>query len=148
MIRRWVFIFLISIMLVIAGWACGRKAPPFIPEAVFSAKVVGLEGQWVEGKIVLTGTIDLSETQEDIHGEIKGCRVYLAEFPVENSPCKGCPIQYSHFHECGANVIGSNGFVCDMPIDDRDRILFLKVHLIGPNGILGPASEQIRVEVE
>jgi predicted small lipoprotein YifL len=146
--RCFVLSVFVLLILVIAVGACGKKAPPFLPKAIFLSKVVDLKGQWVEGNLKLTGTIDTPKPKNDIHSEIKGCKVYYAEFPVESPPCNGCPIQYAGLHEFGPEVITSEGFACSIPIKGKDRILFFKVHLIGLDGVPGPASDPVRVDME
>ncbi len=150
MIRYRLFALLLSlgVLVLVSMGACGKKAPPFLPQKAFLTKVIGLQGEWVQGEIQLTGDVYQPEGENRDFPRINGCRVYYTSFSSENPPCEGCPIQYRDYYEYGEEVITSKGFHCKIPAADKDLIYLLKVHLTGPNNTLGPASDIVRVEGE
>jgi hypothetical protein len=81
-------------------------------------------------------------------GPAQGCRVYYAQYPLDNAPCAGCPIEYHGYQEFGPEVITEQGFFCKVPAEISGQVYFLKVRLIGPEQTEGPSSDTVRVMVE
>ncbi len=139
------FLFLV---ILFAGTSCGKKTPPFLPKKEFSAKVANLRGEWVKGNILLKGDISGLKKPKRALGQIKGARVYYGQYPLKTPPCDGCPIEYHGDHEFGAEVITEEGFFCKVPVEKKGQIIFLKVHLFGPEGAMGPPSNRVKVIVK
>jgi hypothetical protein len=127
------------------GSGCGKKADPFIPEKSFAPRVEALGGQWEGESIILKGKIIYPEGREGPEDTIQGLRLFYASFPINESPCPGCPVQYEGMWNFGPEIIVGDSFVCRVNPDEMDRLYVIKVHLIGPEGILGPASDRLRV---
>ena len=133
--------------LALVAWAgCGKKGPPSIPKEGFSAEVKDLSGAWAGDFIVLKGALQGISGPEEAREMGLGCRVYYGAYDPVEPPCEGCPVRYHGYHEFGVEVVTADGFVCKVPGKRKDALYFFKVHLIGPNGELGPASNRVRVE--
>ena len=132
--------------LLLALTMCGKKGPPVLPQEDFPYKIVSLTGGWDGGWILLRGKIDGLGGSEKAK-DIMGCRVYYGQYPLENPPCDSCPIKYHGYHEFGSEVITEGGFLCRVPENGDGQIYFYKVHLIGPEGVLGPSSNRTKVTV-
>ena len=139
------FLFLV---ILFAVTSCGKKTPPFLPKKEFSAKVANLSGDWVEGNILLKGDISGLKKQKRSPKQIKGSRVYYGQYPLETPPCDSCPIEYHGYHGFGSEVITDEGFSCKVPVEKKGQIHFLKVHLIGPEGAMGPPSNRVKIIVK
>lgn len=143
----WLFLLLLLPTALGAGAGCGKKGDPSIPTKGFAAGVENLSGAW-EGQFIvlqgdLTGISDLGESAR----RAQGCRVYYGAYDPAEPPCETCPVRYHGYHEFGVDTITSGkGFSCRIPGKRKDALHFFKVHLIGPEGALGPASERVRVE--
>jgi predicted small lipoprotein YifL len=120
---------------------CGKKGDPFLPQKEVSAKVINLRGEWEKGNILLRGEISA-------RNEVAGARVYYAQYPLENPPCEGCPIEYQGHQSFGAEVVTEEGFLCIVPIKVRGQVYFFRVNLMGPGGEMGPPSETVKVVVK
>jgi hypothetical protein len=120
---------------------CGKKGDPFLPLKEVSAKVTGLRGEREKENILLRGEIIAPQ-------EVEGARVYYAQYPLENPPCEGCPIEYQGHQSFGAEVVTEEGFLCKVPIKVRGQVYFFRVNLMGPGGKMGPPSETVKVVVE
>ena len=141
--RRVILVLLLSVVL--AFWACGKKTPPFLNQNAFSVKVMNLKGEWHQGELYLKGDIVSSKDQGGNSPRVNGCKVYYAQYPTNHPPCEGCPIQYQGYEKFGPEVITSDGFRCRVPMKENELIYFFKVHLIGADGAVGPASNTVRV---
>jgi len=128
--------------------ACGKKGPPFLPQKEFFVKVEDLEGEPVNGHIVLKGNISGHKGPAKITDAVKGSRVYYRQYPLESPPCDGCPIKYQSYHGFGSEVITEEGFRCKVPDTIKGQIYFLEVRLMGPGKTLGPPSNRVKVVVE
>lgn len=128
--------------------ACGKKGPPFLPQREFSLSVIDLRGEWVKGEIRLKGNISSLQGSKGGRDQIKGARVYYAQYPLESPPCASCPIEYEGYHGFGAEVVVEEGFFCRVPIRVRGQVYFFRVNLMGPGGATGPPSDTIKVVVE
>ena len=80
--------------------------------------------------------------------EVEGARVYYAQYPLENPPCEGCPIEYQGHHSFGAEVVTEDGFRCRVPVKVQGQVYFFRVNLIGPSEAMGPSSDMVKVVVE
>ncbi len=124
---------------------CGRKAPPSLPKKSFDAAVLDLRGVWEDGYVDLRGRISHPELTQ---GAIAGCRVFYVEFPPGETPCDTCPIEFKGYHGFGPEVIGDKDFFCRVPGKGRGLVSFFQVRLAGPEGVLGPPSKTVRVDVK
>ena len=134
--RLLVFLSIPVIFLVIA--ACGKKAPPFLPQNTFNAGVNHLP----EGAIL--PSLESGESA----ALVKGARVYYAQYSPEDAPCAECPVPFHGYDVFNQEVIVEGDFLCRMPGNDQGKVYFFKVHLIGAEGIMGPPSNTVRVVVE
>jgi hypothetical protein len=125
----------------VATLACGKKGDPFLPQKEISAKVSDLKGERENGDILLKGKISAPQALE-------GARVYYAQYPLENTPCEGCPIEYQGYHGFGAEVFTEGGFICKVPVKGLGQVYFFRVNLIGQEGGIGPPSDRVKVVVE
>ena len=142
----------LAFLVFLLAWpACGKKGSPFLHREEFSVRVVDLKAEWVKEYVFLKGKISgpgglLGPKQAmDL---VKGAKVYYGQYPLENPPCAGCPIKYHGFHGFGPEVLTEKGFLCKVPGKKKGEIYFFKVHLIGPEGAVGPTSERVRVVLE
>ena len=133
--------FLCALAILMATLACGKKGDPFLPQKEVSAKVTELRGEREKGNILLRGEIKAPK-------EVQGARVYYAQFPLEDAPCEGCPIEYQGHESFGAEVVTEEGFFCTVPVKVHRQVYFFRVNLIGPGGRMGPPSETVKVVVE
>lgn len=124
-----------------APLGCGKKGDPFLPQKEVSAKVTDLRGEREKGNIVLRGQISAPN-------EVEGARVYYAQYPLENPPCEGCPIEYQGHQSFGKEVVTQEGFYCTVPIKVLGQVHLFRVNLMGPGGRMGPPSETVKVVVE
>lgn len=141
-------VFMVGILAacLLAVGGCGKKGDPTLPRKGFSAGVESLAGAWEGNFIVLRGTLEGVSGPADARDQIQGCRVYYGAYDAKEPPCEDCPVRYHGYHEFGPEVIAAEGFSCQVPGKRRDTLYFFKVHLIGPEGELGPASNRTKVD--
>jgi hypothetical protein len=139
-IARFLVFFCASGILIVT-LTCGKKGDPFLPMKEFPAKVTDLEAERQKHVIVLRGKISDPK-------EVEGARVYYAQYPLEKSPCEGCPIEYQGHQTFGAGVITEEGFLRRIPVTGQGQVYFFRVNLIGAGGRIGPPSETVKVVVE
>ncbi|MFH1351472.1 MAG: hypothetical protein ABII26_11160 [Pseudomonadota bacterium] len=142
---------LILCLSLLAGSVCGKKGPPHLPQNKVTASVVDLKAEWKEGSIFIKGKINGPEgllEPRNARDQIMGARVYYNQYPPENAPCDGCPIEYPGYHEFGSEVITDEGFACQVPGKNKGQIYFFKIHLIGQGGAIGPPSDKMKFVVE
>jgi predicted small lipoprotein YifL len=139
--RRGFACLILAFMLLIPA-SCGRKGDPFLPQKSTNARVVDLEGAWQGGYIELKGGI------ADFDSTVTGARVHYAVYPVAESPCDGCPIEFQGFHSYGTEVIREDRFLCKIPGALRGNVYYFEVQLTGDKGSLGPPSNRAKVVVE
>jgi hypothetical protein len=144
--RLLVFLSIPVIFLVFA--ACGKKAPPFLSERVFSTGVSHLTGEWNKGEILLKGSILPSPESGEPANLVKGARVYYAQYSPEEAPCAECPVTFHEYEIFDQEVIVKGDFLCPMPANERGHVYFYRVHLIGAEGAVGPPSNTVRIAVE
>lgn len=133
--------FLCALGILTATLGCGKKGDPFLPQKEVSAKVTDLRVEREKGNIFLKGQISAPK-------EVEGARVYYAQYPLENPPCEGCPIEYQGHHSFGAEVVTEEGLRCRVPVKVQGQVYFFRVNLIGPGERMGPPSETVKVVVE
>ena len=144
--RLLLFLFIPVILLAIA--ACGKKAPPFLPQSAFTVRVNDLIGEWDKGEILLKGPILPSLESEETADSVKGARVYYAQYSLEDAPCADCPVPFHEYEIFDQEVIVEGDFLCHMPCKDQGTVYFFRVHLIGAQGAMGPPSKTVRITVE
>ncbi len=144
--RLLVFLFIPLIFLAIA--ACGKKAPPFLPQNTFTIRVNDLTGEWDKGEILLKGPILPSLDSGETTDLVKGARVYYAQYPLEEAPCADCPVPFHEYEVFDQEVILDGDFLCHMPGKGQGKVYFFRVHLIGAEGAMGPPSNTVEVVVE
>jgi predicted small lipoprotein YifL len=143
--RRLASIILMGMLL--CANACGKKAPPFLPQEQVEAHVVDLSGEQTERGILLRGAIRGLRDPNGIR-ELDGARVFYARYPIEDPPCEDCPIEYRAHQDLGVEAFTADGFQGELPVQPDPQIYFLKVLLIGKGGALGPASNRVKVVME
>lgn len=139
-------IVILGMILTLGG--CGKKGPPVLPQRAFEIRVIHLRGEWKEGYVDLRGDFSGAVTPRMLKDEVLGCRVYYAQYPIQNPPCADCPIEYQGYHALGPEVATEKGFHCRIPSKDRERVYFFKVHLIGKEETLGPPSDRVQITVK
>jgi len=144
--RMWAILLFLSLSAVLMALfpACGKKGPPFLPEKKLAAKVDGLTGKWVDGRIRLEGTIEGA----DKGSVIAGCTIYHAWYPEDHPPCEGCPIEMMAFTATVETAVSGDRFTCDIPVAEKKGIWFLEVRLTGSQGAVGPPSQRIKVIID
>ncbi|RPI73106.1 MAG: hypothetical protein EHM45_21235 [Desulfobacteraceae bacterium] len=141
----WMFFLILGLFLTLS--ACGKKAPPYLPQKAFGAKVVNLQAEYQNNVLLLKGQIQGLNGLESPETQVSGCRVYYVQYPLEKKPCSGCPIEFRDYQQFGPEVVNKEGFVCQIPDIQTGQIYYFKVLLIGPDGYLGPVSERISIEI-
>ncbi len=136
---KWLALVLLCVTLG-AGAGCGKKSAPNIPQEGFSAGIRNLSGTWQGAFIRLQAELEGSGDG------VQGARVYYGAYDPAEPPCEGCPVRYHGYHEFGVEALEKGGFSCSIPGKRRDALYYFKVHLIGPEGGLGPASDRVRVD--
>jgi hypothetical protein len=148
-LSRFLLLFSVTLSLFfLTITACGVKAPPSFPRQEFPLKVEGLQSEFKNGDLHLSGNISGLKESEGALDLIKGCRLFYADYSFKAQPCVGCPIDYHGFHEFGHEVISLNGLALEVPKKMIGEVSFFKVHLKGPKGALGPPSNTVKVETE
>jgi len=142
---RFLAVGILAACLLAAG-GCGKKGDPTLPQKGFSAAVRALAGDWDGNFIVLHGAVEGLSSPAEARERVQGCRVYYGAYDPAEPPCEDCPVRYHGYHEFGVEVITADGFSCKVPGKVRDTLYFFKVHLIGPDGELGPPSNRTKVE--
>ena len=128
------------------GSGCGKKADPFIPEKSFTPRVEALSGQWEGESLILKGKVVYSEGKGGTEDTVQGLRLYYASYPISEPPCPGCPVQFEGMWNFGPEIIEGDRFECRVNPDKTDRLYVIKARLIGPEGVLGPASDRLRMK--
>jgi hypothetical protein len=141
--RLLTFLAVVGVLLLVPS--CGKKAPPFLPQKHFDARVLSLNAENQEGYVLLKGNVP--DAQRDA-GNLRGCRVYFAQYSPDDSPCEGCPIEYQGYHSFGPEVVKDGKFSCKIGEITPGQIYFFRVNLVGPEEVLGPPSNDVRVEVK
>jgi hypothetical protein len=140
--KTWIFCLVLGMVLVMPS--CGKKGPPFLPKKSFDVRVRDLRGEGKEGSAFLKGQVVGGEEKD----RVQGARVDYAQYPVDEPPCDGCPIEFRGSYDFGPEVITETGFDCEVPVDLRGQLYFFRVYLIGPDDGLGPVSNTVRVVVD
>lgn len=142
---QWQVMIILLVFLTAGG--CGKKGDPFVRGTGFSAEVQELGGAWDGLFIVLWGELNGVSHGRDTGADMsQGARVYYGAYDPAQPPCETCPVRYQGYHEFGVEVFEGGGFTCRIPGKRRDALYFFKVHLIGPEGGLGPASQRVRID--
>ena len=140
--ETWIFCLVLGMALLMPS--CGKKGPPFLPKEPFDVRVRDLRGEAKEGSVFLKGQVVGTKEGDSV----QGARVDYAQYPVDEPPCDGCPIQYRGSYNFGPEVITETGFYCEAPVDLRGQLCFFRVYLIGPDDAVGPVSNTVRVVVD
>jgi predicted small lipoprotein YifL len=137
-----VYLLLASLLITLG---CGKKGPPYIPKKPVAVKVVDLKAERSGDDIVLEGKIGgLGEPGKE--KPLTGLRVYVAQYPLEDPPCAGCPIEYKEYEDLGSEVIKGKAFSYRLKDRPEGRIYFFRMNIIGPEGTLGPPSNQVYIK--
>ena len=140
--------FTLGILLLVALLvtpACGKKSPPYLPQKPFTATVMDLKGERSGDDIVLEGKIGGIVGPAEVK-TFTGARVYIAQFPLNNPPCDECPIEYHDRYDLGSEVFSGEKFLYRVPQRAKGKIYYFRVNIIGPEGVPGLPSNQVRVE--
>lgn len=135
---------LLSAVLMLLFYACGKKGPPFLPEKTIAAKVDPLTGRWVNDQIRLEGTIE----GDDKGSDITGCRIYHAWYPEDDPPCEGCPIEMVVFTDTAETAVSGGRFTCVIPVAEKKGIWFFEVRLTDSRGAVGPPSQRVKLKID
>jgi predicted small lipoprotein YifL len=138
---------IILIGMLFCASACGKKAPPFLPQEQVEAHVVDLSAEQTARGILVRGTIQGLRDSNGIR-ELDGARVLYARYPIEDPPCEDCPIEYRAYQDLGPEALTADRFQGELPVQLDPQIYFLKVLLIGKGGALGPASDRVKIVME
>jgi len=144
--RGWNLAWLVLLMVALIAPSCGKKGDPFLARKSTNIKVVDLKGAWQGDYIELMGGVSDSAGTADT--AVTGSRVHYAIYPAAEPPCDGCPIAFQGFHTYGPEVVREERFLCKIPGALRGNIYYFEVQLAGEKGVLGPASNRVRVRVE
>jgi hypothetical protein len=134
----------VALGLLLMVPSCGKKAPPFLAQKNFDGKVSSLNAEVREGYIFLKGNVLNAQGGA---GNLAGCRVYFAQYSPDDAPCDGCPIEYQGYHSFGPEVVKDGKFFCKIDEITPGQVYFFRVSLVGPKEVLGPPSNDVRVEV-
>jgi hypothetical protein len=145
LIGRRLLLCLVALGILLPVPSCGKKAPPFWPHKDFDAMVSSLNAESQGGYVYLMG--DVPDPQKDA-GNLRGCRVYFAQYAPEDSPCDGCPIEYQGYRSFGPEVVKNGKFFCELDKITPGQVYFFRVNLVGPEEVLGPSSRDVRVEAK
>ena len=104
-----------------------------------------LKGERVGNDIVLEGNFTGLGGPE-MESPATGVRVYFAQFPLENPPCAGCPIEYRDHYNLGPEVIKKEGFLYRMKERPIGQTYFFRVNIIGQYDTQGPPSNQVQIK--
>jgi len=126
-------------------WGCGKKAPPFLPQNVFSLRVEGLKALRQGDQIRLTGSVALPEGRQGNLSGVESSRVYHISYPLESPPCDGCPIPFSIYEEIKPDISGQGQFHCLIGLKRTPGIHYFMVRLVDRNGMVGPPSENTKL---
>ena len=140
-IPTYLLAYLVLSVMLFSG--CGKKAPPFPPRKMdFRVKVDQLEGAWEDNAVILKGVV---QGEEGLSPLITGCRVYYVWYSLDRPPCEGCPIEMAKFRAVTGNVTDDHQFKCRMTAFKQKGICFIMVRISGKEGVLGPASDRIKL---
>lgn len=135
--------------ILLATPACGNKGPPSLPQKTHPFRLVNLKGLWEGGSISVGGEIKGPKgpvSPRQAADLITGCKVDIVSYAAEQAPCPGCPIQYKDSFQFGKEVMTEQGFLCKVPAKGKGETYFLRVHLMGPGGSVGPPSDDVQVK--
>lgn len=136
------FIPVVFLLLIYIG--CGKKGPPFLPEVAPPPRVEDLKAMVGDD-----GTIHLSGQVSDAKGEaadVTGCVVYHAGYPQSAPPCKGCPLNWEARQTIHGEVVSNSLLNCEVERLDGPGIHFIRVRLLGDDGVEGPPSAVLRLD--
>lgn len=137
--KTWTFCLLLGMVLLMPS--CGKKGPPFLPKEPFEVRVRDLRGEGKESSVFLKGQVVGAKEGDSV----QGARVDYAQYPKDEPPCEGCPIEYRDSYRFGPEVITETGFACEVPVDLRGQLYFFRVYLIGPDDAFGPPSNTVQM---
>jgi hypothetical protein len=150
--KRWVtrLTILFAVVATVGLGACGKKAPPALPGKELPFRVEELSATLESGSAVLKGRLvkpsgkkaEVSET------EITGWRVYHAQYPIENGPCEGCPLDFSRVYEMDGRVGEDGRFSTRVALEPPvDGIHFFEVRLTGRGWAAGSLSNRAKLVI-
>lgn len=145
--RQRIVFFLLAGIIAVSIYACGKKKPPFIPKTKFPFYVQLLKAKVTNGVVILKGYVTAAGAKK---GEklppVLGCRVYIASFGLDVSPCEGCPIEYRRWIDI-TGVVSGKDFECSLPDITEKGIYFFQVRLTGPGNAMGPPSDRAKLVI-
>lgn len=145
--KKWahiVFVFFLVISFIPMG--CGKKGPPFLSVREIPVRVSSLKVVQQEDGLYLKGSV--ADAQAMNESNITGCKIYHALYPLDDPPCKGCPIDYGFLKEIKGNIVSQKDFSCRVSAKAERGIHFFKVRFVDKEGGIGPFSDAAEVTVE
>jgi hypothetical protein len=131
--------------------ACGRKDVPTLPRRELPFRIEDLSATYEDGLAVLKGRLVKASKKETEVGrtEITGWRVYDAQYPIDNGPCEGCPLDFSRVYEMEGGVGEDGQFNARVALRAPVAgIHFFQVRLFGPGWAPGALSNQAKLVID
>ncbi len=132
-------------MLVVAG--CGKKADPFIPKKKVSQVIRSLNGQYLDGQIVLKGRVMRPGTWRSARSREIRLKVDYSRYGIGHGPCQDCPVDFKKHEMILARISQEGNLVARWPVTEGKGLYVFKLRVMGDDGGLGPGSEIVRVIV-
>jgi hypothetical protein len=141
---------LFALAAMVGLTACGKKDRPFLPSKALPFRIEALsatqENDWalLNGRLVKT-----SEKNSEIsEAEITGWLVYHAQYPIESSPCEGCPLDFSRVYHMEGRIGEDGRFSARVALASPiEGIHFFQVQLTGPGWAAGPLSDRAKLVI-
>lgn len=141
-----VWVLLAAVWIGLPG--CGKKAPPFLPKNVFTARVANLKAVRQGDLVELKGTVVHVQDRTAKESGVATCRVFHIRYSLQSPPCEGCPIPFATYEEVKPEILEPANFRCTVPMKREDGIYFFMVRLVNRNGIVGPPSDRAKMVEE
>jgi hypothetical protein len=143
-------IILFALAATLALSACGRKDVPTLPKRELPFRVEDLSATYEDGWAVLKGRLVKASNKETevSNKEITGWRVYDAQYPLDNAPCEGCPLDFTRAYEMEGGVGEDAQFNARLALDAPVAgIHFFQVQLTGSGWTPGALSNQAKLVI-
>jgi len=141
---------LITLAATVGLAACGKKDRPSLPKKGLPFRIEELSAIRENDSAVLNGRLvrpsgkesEISET------EITGWLVYHAQYPIENGPCEGCPLDFSRVYHMDGKIGEDGRFHARVALESPvEGIHFFQVRLTGSGWAEGPLSDRAKLVI-